>query len=92
MVFFISIARVIGPTPPGTGVIQLALSLQLSKSTCNPYIYNDGTVFYHIAFKEIWRPKCSDNDICVLGILLYILSVRMHEGYSGVARKVFPAH
>ncbi len=32
-VFFISIATVIGPTPPGTGVIQLALFLACSKST-----------------------------------------------------------
>lgn len=33
IVFFINIARVIGPTPPGTGVIQLAFASQLSKST-----------------------------------------------------------
>jgi hypothetical protein len=33
IVFFINIALVIGPTPPGTGVIQLAFAAQLSKST-----------------------------------------------------------
>jgi hypothetical protein len=32
-VFFISMATVMGPTPPGTGVIQLALFLACSKST-----------------------------------------------------------
>ena len=41
-VFFISMVMVIGPTPPGTGVMYLAISLAASKST-SPF--KMGTIF-----------------------------------------------
>jgi len=55
-VFFISMATVIGPTPPGTGVIQLDLILAVSKSTSPTNLEPDTFVGSEVnLFKNIYK-------------------------------------
>ena len=82
-VFFISIAIVIGPTPPGTGVIAPATFSALSNSTSPhsflfsslfiPTSITTAPSFYHITFNKVRYTDCRYKNICIFCFFSKIL-------------------
>ena len=76
-VFFKSMAIVIGPTPPGTGVIALAFADASSKSTSPTNLPSTRLIptsitiapDLTIAFYQFWSTNCCDQNVSGFGFL-----------------------
>ena len=79
-VFDISIATVIGPTPPGTGVILEHLGATFSKSTSPTslyplFVFSDGILFNHIGGDGHWLAYCRYYNVGLCAYLLQIFAL-----------------
>ena len=93
-------AIVIGPTPPGTGVIALAFfdtrqmhvaHESVAALACrvfdaiNSHVNNDSSFADVIGFQKFCASNGSNDNVGRKGRLLEIAAARMHDGYRRVA-------
>lgn len=94
MVFTRNIVTVMGPTPPGTGVmcdllthtLELDVADQLSgKQAVDAHVDDDSSGAYHLRKDEVELVSCYDENVGQEGELCEIACLGVADAYRGVS-------